>query len=206
MKGLGLDLSTHVGYSYIEDGKVVDFGVKHVVVEDIDGELPDFRMVRVAQQAAKVVSELVWMRSDSDFIQIEQTNPGSFRNSQKQLEFIHYAVLDILDNEGYADKVGYVDTSAWRSFHGLKMTKEQRAHNKALKAKKSKSTKRGEGKITWKHLAVNMVNDKFALDLKLKDNDLADAILVGLYGADNALKKQTSVKKLDALDLKNFLK
>ena len=35
------------------------------------------------------------------------------------------------------------------------------------------------GKISKKHLAVRMVNDLYGKQLKLKDNDEADAILMG---------------------------
>jgi hypothetical protein len=53
------------------------------------------------------------------------------------------------------------------------MNKEDLKNNRDVKAGKKR------GKISKKHLAVRMVNEKYGKKLKLKDNDEADAILMG---------------------------
>lgn len=47
---------------------------------------------------------------------------------------------------------------------------------KHLKSFRSTVSPLAKGKITPKHLSVKYVNDKYNLDFKLKDNDIADAI------------------------------
>jgi hypothetical protein len=67
-----------------------------------------------------------------------------------------------------------MDTSEWRKIVGLWMSKEDKKNNRQVSIGKKR------GKITKKHLSVRMVNEKFNKSLKLKDNDEADAILLGL--------------------------
>lgn len=64
-----------------------------------------------------------------------------------------------------------------------------RERNKILKgyevSKKQYITKemrkcKSRGKVTFKHLSVQYVNKKFKLELKLKDNDIADSICLGV--------------------------
>ena len=108
-----------------------------------------------------------------DLVIIEQTNLSfNSRYSQKALEWLHYAVIYALiqDSESQFD---YISSSEWRSFVGVKMTKEQRLHNKEVKSKKKR------GKITMKHLVVAEVNRIYDKQFKLKDNDVCDAILMG---------------------------
>ena len=70
--------------------------------------------------------------------------------------------------------IKYVRTQSWRSAVDLKMTNDDKEHNKLVKEGKAR------GKIGKKHLSVRMVNSLFGLKLKLKDNDIADSILIGL--------------------------
>jgi hypothetical protein len=67
----------------------------------------------------------------------------------------------------------YMDPSEWRKIVDLKLSKADKDNNKAVKKKEKR------GKITRKHLSVRMVNEKFGKSLKIKDNDEADAILLG---------------------------
>lgn len=186
MKVLGLDLSSHMGYALLSSSdKIEDSGVFHLEPKS-SYELEDLAKIDIAKQAADKVRTLYY-RHMPDLVQIEQTNAGSFRSSQKFLEFIHFAVLDELSKLNI--KISYVDTSAWRRTLGIKLSPEQRKHNKSLSSKKSKLKKdgkvlrstKGNGKITWKHLSVAWVNNKFKLDLKVVDNDIADAICVASY-------------------------
>jgi hypothetical protein len=67
-----------------------------------------------------------------------------------------------------------MDPSQWRKILEMRLSKDQKENNKLV----SKGVKRG--RVTKKHLSVNMTNTKFGLKLKLKDNDISDAILLGL--------------------------
>lgn len=171
MTYLGLDLSTKTGYAVLRDGKLETYGKIHA--KESDQPVPEYAMIERAKSVAAEVVKIVHEWAPS-LICIEQTNLGRSRTTQKELEFIHYAVLDSL-SWGFKDKVVYADTSAWRSALKVTLTKDQRKHNKAVKAGEVR------GKITPKHLAVAYINQKYGLKLKLKDNDEADAICLAEY-------------------------
>lgn len=209
MKILGLDLSSKTGFAVISisgQGSVslLDYGkidTKNVIA---DSTLEEYNHIFRSRHIANKIYSII-ERISPDLIVIEQTNLGKSRGSQKFLEFIHFAVLDAIEVASHAfgkdfnNKTVYVDTSAWRNTLGLKLSKDQRKKNKdlardkkaAILAGKKTTVKRGEGKITPKHLAVEYVNNRFNLGFKLKDNDMADAICLSVYGA----QKVTSTKK-----------
>ncbi len=120
-------------------------------------------------------------------IAIEETNPGRNRLSQKFLEWIHLYTLMALEKEGYKDQVFFVNSGDWRSNLGLKQTKEDRKQNAARKKALNKEAETGvkvadkpKGKITPKHIAVRFVNTVYEKDFILKDNDICDAICIGM--------------------------
>lgn len=197
---LGLDLSTKTGYALLGDsGKLVTFGY----VRSKENSQPyskDYTYLDNAQQIADGIYKVILgMATPPDAIYIEQTNAGSFRSSQKQLEFIHFAVLKSLYH--MRAKVHYVDTSMWRSFLGIRLNKDQKKHNKLAGEKKrsGKVNKKGEGKITTKHLAVNWANSTFGLELKLCENDIADACAVAKFG----LSHQNKLVSLDQSNIED---
>jgi Holliday junction resolvasome RuvABC endonuclease subunit len=189
MKIMGLDLSSKTGYAIISDGKLESFGKITTDGVFLTHEIQEYNYIYQARAIANRLLNLI-KRANPDYIIIEQTNLGRSRDTQKGLEFVHYAVLDMLEILGLDTKIAYVDTSAWRRVLKLKLTKEQRAHNRKnaeLRRKKRRgeakaAPKKGEGKITWKHLSVSWANEKFGLSLKLVDNDMADAIALAEYG------------------------
>lgn len=205
---LGLDLSSKSGYAVIKDGDLVCHGLLNTDGLSIRGDLPEYHYIQKAKHIASLVKPLS-CEFDPDLIIIEQTNLGSNRHDQKGLEFIHFAVLDEFIGQEKIDRVHYVDTSSWRSYLKLKLTPEQKKHNAEVSKKKKKAkdnglrvhNKKGEGKITWKHLSVNWVNDNYGLDFKVKDNDVADAICLAVFG----YRKNTKIEK-DTVDLEVDLK
>lgn len=196
MKILGLDMSTSCGWAVLEDLVLVAKGLINVK-EDFNPdrmkqEVEDYQFIDKAKLVADGIAELV-LTQRPDAIYIEQTNSGSFRTSQKMLEFIHFEVLSRLREIEYSTKVRYVDTSAWRARHAIYMSKEDKKNNKMV----SQGKKRG--RITKKHLAVRWANETFSLTLKLKDNDIAEALAIASYGhSKEKLKKPTNIN-LDAL-------
>ena len=141
--------------------------------ECTDDVLGDFALLKSAIGLADRLMQLVAQYAP-DRIYIEQTNGGRFRTSQKQLEFIHCAFLQRLIEQH--NLVRYVDTSRWRSMLNIKLTKDQRKHNKLVKIKQAR------GKITPKHLAVIWANETYGLTLLKKDHDIADALCIATYG------------------------
>jgi len=187
---LGLDLSKKSGYALIDDSVLLTYGlVKCADNKSLpQGIAEDFAFIQdgldMAEQLSVVISNL-----PSDFIYIEQTNKGRNRTSQKQLEFIHYSVLAMIDRLGLKDKVRYADTSAWRAGQGIRMTKDDTAHNKQIKARRIR------GKRTIKHVTIRWVNEKYGLSLIVKDNDKADAIALATHGFNLEQKAKARLKK-----------
>lgn len=171
---IGLDISTKTGFAVIKDGKLVDFGLLQTkaVSEDM---AEDFLLLKRANLAMNEITSKINLYKP-DRIIIEQTNAGKFRASQKQLEFIHCQVLSSILSMGMEKITYYVDTSKWRSVLNIRLSKEQKHHNKKVKLGMSK------GKITPKHLAVAWANNCFSLSLLKKDHDIADAIALAQYG------------------------
>ncbi len=128
MKILSLDLSTKSGWSIIDNGKLICYGL---VVSKIEGDSfsNDYphNYIRAAKQMAVDLKEIA-IKNKPDYIVIEETNKGKNRFSQKCLEFIHYAI-----NESFGCKVHYIDTSEWRSLLEISLDKEQRSDNKEIK-------------------------------------------------------------------------
>lgn len=128
-----------------------------------------------------------------DLIVIEQTNLGRSRTDQKQLEFIHYEVLRRIIDMERERQVRYVDTSRWRSVLQIKLSKEQRSHNRLVKAKAAR------GKVTSKHLAVAWANDEYDLQLLKKDHDIADAIALATFGQTIPIDTGTGSYDIDKI-------
>jgi len=209
MKVLGLDLSSNTGFALLSEQGLISYG--NVTADGVIREhrLPEYNSIYVAKAIANRLARVI-IKEKPDLVIIEQTNLGRARDSQKVLEFIHFAVLEMLETLNLDSVSHYVDTSAWRGALEIKLSKEQRKHNSELSKKKRSivaagnkvSNKKGEGKITWKHLSVEWANKNFNLGLILKDNDIADAIALAKYG----LLKQTSINKnkVEAVDMSVF--
>lgn len=192
MKILGFDMATKTGWALIEDGQLAQCGLlkpeklSKEDAGDVKDLIEDYRYLAVAVGMADLVSDKV-LEYRPDYIWIEQTNAGSFRSTQKLLEFIHCVVLSKLSNIGYAPNVRYVDTSSWRSHLKIRMTKDDSKHNKLVKNKLAK------GKLTAKHLAVRWANSTYNLNLLQKDHDIADSIAVATYGYERENTKPSQV-------------
>lgn len=186
MKILAFDIATKTGFAVFEDRKLVDFGLltidkeKHKegkypwVFDDISNDL-----------ATELIAKVLLVKPDK--IVIEETNGGRARYSIKLLEFFHKAFIREL--HPYILKhpecsVSYVSTSDWRKTLQLRATKEDLKNNRKVnEAKRSGLSKKEsgvKGKITPKHRSVRYVNETLGLSLKLKDDDIAEAICLGL--------------------------
>lgn len=140
-----------------------------------------------AAKIANVFQELDERGQRIDTVVVEETNAGgrAGRYSQKVLEQLHFALWIEMAELGWMDEVLYINTSDWRKVTGQSLTKEDRKLNTTVRKLKKAGDKEGlralgvRGKIGKKHVAVRFVNLTFGLNLKMKDQDIADAISIG---------------------------
>lgn len=203
MKIFAIDLSTHCGWAVLEGEigskpKLIRHGTLHLGkgVKDF-GPYP-MNYVRTARAQIAALHDVYAAQGPVDLIVIEETNGSKNRYTQKLLEFLHYRFIELFGGEAGANPywITYLDTSSWRKACGIWLTKEQKKANaKLLKAKRAaaaagtKLDKKAlgiKGKITKKHAAVNYVNAEYGLQLKVKDNDAAEAICLGVAYCRNA--------------------
>jgi hypothetical protein len=185
MRVLGLDLSTATGWSLFIDKEYVESGtITKITVPDFNvnndpqnSPLYPFNILDASESLAETIFNLCESKNP-DIIIIENLVKGRNPHTQRILDWIHFCVAKKLRTLNKPLK--YMLPGEWRRAVNLKLDKEQKKNNQDV----SKGKKRG--KITKKHLSVNMVNSKFNLILKLKDNNEADAILLALgYIASN---------------------
>lgn len=186
---LALDLSTSIGWAVLDEKEtVLDYGTIATAKPVLSYGLYPWCYLFMADELALHILGLVDRLKPTSVI-IEETNLGKSRYAQKALEFIHSAVLRTLirTHRGW---VRYVSSSAWRRALNLQLTAEdRRANGKLSKAKrraKDMNTKLDKkalgvrGRVGKKHLSVRWVNNTYNLGLKMKDDDIADAICLGV--------------------------
>jgi len=194
-KILALDLSSNAGFAVILDEPkptIIHYG-NVVMSRPKIAAFGAFPMCYVwaAEDVAKQCIELV-RQHQPDVIAIEETNHGRASGySQKFLEYLHFALLQGLVDMIRPDQVKYISTGDWRRTLGIKMSKDDVNNNRkargankvgstAAEKKKAREAAGVSGKVTTKHLSVRYVNEHFDQKFILKDNDIADAICVGM--------------------------
>lgn len=189
MKVLALDISTKTGYCVLEGKEkeiplILETGIIENKLRILEHhEKYPYNYLLASFNIVGNIFELLY-RVNPDYIVVEETNKSSkaSRYSQKILEFIHSIFIHELYNIGYKN-IFYISSSEWRKIVGIIMTKEDKKNNakinKLKKEGKSKKDSGLKGKVNKKHLAVRKCNELFNLNLKLKQNDIADACLLG---------------------------
>jgi hypothetical protein len=191
-KVMALDLSSScIGYAVLDDKQIASYGsVTHDKKSILDyGDYPFCYLTALEAMANKI--DLVIGVERPGMIVIEETNKSRARYSQKALEMLHLLVLQRLQVRGFTSQnVKYIDTSSWRKTLGIILSKEQKRQNSRLSRAKSKAKQHGfkldkkalgiAGRINKKHVAVKYVNEHYGFGFKMKDNDIADAICLGL--------------------------
>jgi hypothetical protein len=183
MRILALDLSTKTGWALFEEALLIESGnIPQEKIADFNvnadpnfSPLYPWNMIDGAWRLRDRVMDLVQLK-EPERVVIENTVKGRNRHTQRILEWIHLAVLLRLQEEfpRSANAIAYMDPSEWRKILDMRLSKDQKKNNRDVSAGKKR------GRIGKKHLSVAMVNEKFGKKLKLKDNDEADAILLGL--------------------------
>lgn len=177
---LSLDLSTKSGWAVFQDGileksgeleqvKVVNFNVN-----DKPWTQPEYpwNIMNAAHAISGDIEKLI-LQENPTFIVIENSVKGKNSQTQRLIEWFHFTVLSVIKLQFLP--MAYMLPSAWRSAVNLRLSKDEKKNNREVSAGKKR------GKITRKHLSVNMVNELYPeLELILKHNDRADAILLGL--------------------------
>lgn len=203
MKILSLDVSSKTGWAFFlreNDLHLEEYGL----IETIKPNCEYPRQMLLWSKNAFVAIKGLIEEFDPDQIIIEETSKGSKNHlSQKFLEFVHFQLATYIVSRNIP--VHYFQTGTWRFIIGAKMNKTEKENNKKIKKAKEQgvSVVKNEdgkriGRITKKHINVRLANETFGLNLKLKNNNEADAIGMGI-AYDKLLKTQELPTDIDDL-------
>lgn len=195
---LSLDISTKTGWAFMissSEGLNLESYGKINQISEPEGQYP-VNYVDWAHMCFNKILELI-NTYKPEVLVIEETVAGSKSVfSQKILEWIHYLVAKYQKENTI--KAVYFLTGQWRVITGCQMTNEEKKKNKEVRDFKKKSEKQTgvkttvaydkDGKriglVNRKHVNVRRANEEFGKFLKeplrKKDEDLADALLLGL--------------------------
>lgn len=193
MNLISLDLSTKPGYAVFLDNRLVTYGTLFADKKAEDFGAYPFNYILLAQHVAnrlyaQVIKPALNQANGPVHVVVEETTGGSGNNySQKKLEFIHYAVLQLLQGMS----VFYTRDGSWKSVAGVKLSQEEKDLNKAIeKYKKDNNAKlakfpdtqgvlRVQGRITVQHVYIRVLKDLYGIVLPHNGEDQAAAILMG---------------------------
>ncbi len=203
MKVLVLDISGSTGFAVFDTenpAKPISYGViKLDTPAKSYAAHPMGYYLAAKALSAKLLSKVVETRPA--VVVVEETNGARARFTQKLLEYFHFAFIDafLQYKPDLGEEVGlfYVNTSDWRRVMDVKLTADDKRQNARLSRNKRKARDKGtkldkkalgiRGRTTIKHVAIRRANELFGLDLIAKDDDIADALLIGaayLKGVD----------------------
>jgi hypothetical protein len=212
MKVIALDISTHTGWAIFEDSRLTDYGTyeHNRTIQDY-GDYPRNYCYYARDYVARFRSFFERKFGINAFhdvhIVIEETTSSRNSLSQKILEYLHFCFIQSLP----VTYISYIRTGSWRTAVGAVQTREERNLNARIARIKKKTGQKlakidGKvvGKKTRKDSAIRTVREIFGIELKKKDNNTADAILLGLgylKGAeicDGTIGKKKTVKETEA--------
>jgi hypothetical protein len=193
MNVLAIDLSSSPGLAIVSCGSPGHFVLhehQNKKFKVMAGSYP-YDWIAAVDGIVRYVTDFVNQMSKKhtiDVIVIEQTNLGKQRFTQQVLEWLHISLLRELKSTEHDRLVKYVSTSEWRKRLDLRLSKDEKKQNKALKnAEDKKAFKEQQGiagKKTQKHLSVDYVNKTFGQAFLMKDNDICDAICMACAAFD----------------------
>jgi hypothetical protein len=195
VKVLVFDISGSTGWAEFDSknpGQPVAYGI---ITIDKAAKKFDHHPWGYVQAAVQLANRLVLKVHERgpDVIVVEETNGARARFTQKFLEYCHFAFLWQLNRSlrAYVERpeVVYVNTSDWRRKMDVRLTDDDKRQNARLSRNKRKAKEQGtkldkkalgiRGRVTIKHVAIRRANDLFGLGLIAKDDDIADALLIG---------------------------
>jgi hypothetical protein len=169
--------------------KLLEYG-QIIISETTDtyGDFP-FAVNLMADDMAGRLYDLV-LRVQPQEIVIESTVKGRNRWSQQALEFLHCLFIYKLIHKPLLygrPSVKYVSPSTWRKHLTQRLSVQDKLNNKLVKTAKTKEERKRlrdennlRGKINKKHLAIRWAKENYKLDLKVKQDDVADALSLGV--------------------------
>jgi len=192
-------MSTKTGWAILEMEKgkceLIDCGVLKQTPEPEGYEYP-FSYLKWSNMCFDQIAKIWDTKANPEVVVIEETAKGS-RNSftQKILEFIHFRMALWLQDECEQNpelKYRYYLTEEWRRIAGCQQNAAEKKNNAKRSREKAKAKKKGEattvikdkegnrlGRVTKKHVNVRRCNEVFGTEFILKDEDKADACLLG---------------------------
>lgn len=143
----------------------------------------------MADDMACRLYELVQRVQPSEIV-IESTVRGKSRWTQQALEQLHCLFIYKLIHKPLLygrPSVKYVSPSTWRKHLEQRLSVQDKLNNKLVKTAKTKADKKRlrdeasiKGKTNKKHLAIRWAKENYNLDLKMKEDDIADALSLGV--------------------------
>jgi len=170
IKVLALDLSSSsTGFAILDGGVLKETGV--ILPERYPNYTKDRypkRTIKNCQSICRSIKDLV-VRNDFDKIVIEEVNSGGISGviQQKTMAGLHFLLLSNLME--YIDIIEFITCSTWRKTLDIRLSVEDKAHNKSCKNKRDK--------IGWKHLSLRWVEENYP-NRTVSSHDIADAICI----------------------------
>ena len=214
---MSIDLSLKPGWAHYRDGKLIGLGTLFLGAETRDFGTYPHSFIRCAEYVIERLFTEVINPAGAQQIVVEESNPGREVYSQKKLEFLHYALIKSAHLREIP--VVYIRTGEWRRLVEARQNAEEKRVNgkiyrskqkrnaaidadsslsdeqkKKLKAAPIKIDGKVAGRRGRKHVSVRLANELFGLQLKLKDEDAADAALLGLSWCRGAAQCDGTIK------------
>ena len=181
---VALDISTKTGFAVFSKESLVKYGTIFQEKTPLQFGPYPIGFVLFADKLSQDILSLVKSFGAEEVV-IEETNASRQNYSQKILEFIHFAVVKSLCSNQI--KVNYVRTGVWRQITGSNQNAEEKKLNAKISRIKKKTGKKiakidGKvvGKKTRKHSSIRSFANHFGIELKRKEEDAAEAALLGL--------------------------
>jgi Holliday junction resolvasome RuvABC endonuclease subunit len=168
--------TTNTGLAVFYDGELVDYGKLY-----FEG---DTQHEKCASAAILIYGYLTDRKVDA--IVIESSFVSFNPNVATNLAMSHGAVIGAAALTG-VDAIGSVGPLQWQSGIGNpQLTPKEKSDIMATYQGKTTSWYKAQGRKVRKERTISIVNDYFGIDTR--DNDVADAIGIGLYVLSHAEK------------------
>lgn len=181
---LSLDMSTTcTGWSLfdIETHKLITYGI--LKGKNIKDSSTQRATLRKMEKMAKDILLVIEAYAPSKII-IEEIAGSRNRIGQKTLDMLHGIVWKEIDK--YLDLVEYYDVSGtygWRTHLNLKLSEQDKIHNKESRKFNKEHKKNLLPVLGWKHLSCRYANLRHNLaldcDERETDGDIADSVSIG---------------------------
>jgi hypothetical protein len=198
MKFISLDISTKTGWAYWEtDGvelRLLEYGVTDKLECPKGMVYPEDYVLWSKQVFSNVMIQAVGDRQFNALVMEDTTKGSRDAGAQRILEWIHYHVAEevikmkrspVPHPTGFLGSF-YLQTGEWRQIMGCIMTSEEKRRNKSVRRQNAEGSKVAKdpggkriGKISKKHVNIRRVKEIFGIEFMMKDEDKADAILLG---------------------------